>query len=376
MTKREIIKQFSNIPGWRTNRKIIVFESDDWGSVRMPSNEVRDILTKQGVIAANKISHYNLYDALESNDDLSMLFELLQSFKDSKSNHPVFTGLNVVANPDFDRIRENEFREYFYEPFTETLKRYPKHDKVFSLWKEGAEKRLFVPQFHGREHLNVTAWMKALQEGKPKTRIAFNHRLTGIDPVVIAESDIQYQAAFNINEPNEVNYLKQVIKEGTALFEQLMGYKATFFVPTNGFFNLGLENTLNVVGVKYIMLDKLQKEPLGNNKYKTHLRWLGKKNRFGQIAMSRNAGFEPSAGGKDWVNGCMRDIELAFRWRKPATISTHRVNYIGFLNSENRDRSLSLLKQLLTKIIQKWPEAEFMTSPELGALIEGESKNG
>ena len=27
-----------NIPGWSTSRKIVVFESDDWGSIRVRSN--------------------------------------------------------------------------------------------------------------------------------------------------------------------------------------------------------------------------------------------------------------------------------------------------------------------------------------------------
>ena len=33
--KRNVV----NIPGWSTSRKIVVFESDDWGSIRVRSNE-------------------------------------------------------------------------------------------------------------------------------------------------------------------------------------------------------------------------------------------------------------------------------------------------------------------------------------------------
>jgi hypothetical protein len=33
---KSIKQNIINLPGWRTNRKIIVFESDDWGSIRMP----------------------------------------------------------------------------------------------------------------------------------------------------------------------------------------------------------------------------------------------------------------------------------------------------------------------------------------------------
>jgi len=38
--EKALRKNLVNIPGWRTNRKIVVIESDDWGSVRMPSREV------------------------------------------------------------------------------------------------------------------------------------------------------------------------------------------------------------------------------------------------------------------------------------------------------------------------------------------------
>ena len=36
----------SNIPGWRTKRKIVVIESDDWGSIRMPSLKVFETLNQ------------------------------------------------------------------------------------------------------------------------------------------------------------------------------------------------------------------------------------------------------------------------------------------------------------------------------------------
>jgi hypothetical protein len=362
--KQTISRHLSNLPGWRTNRKIVVIESDDWGSIRMPSKEAFNNLLKAG-IPVDK-SHYNRFDALESNADLEALLEVVSIYKDKNGNHPVFTGVCVVANPDFEKIKESGFKEYFYEPFSETLKRYPVHDRVLDLWKEGAEKRLFVPQFHGREHLNVQRWMRDLQAENPHTLVGFENQLWGFTSEKIKKG---YQAAFDLDFPEDLPYLQDVLSEGIDLFKHLLGFRPSFFVPTNGPFNLALEKTLHEKGIRYVMLDKFQKEPLGNGKYKTHIRWLGKKNKFGQIALSRNAGFEPSAGGKDWVDSCMKDIVFAFRMRKPATISTHRVNYIGFLEPSNRDRSLKLLKELLGKILKKWPDVEFMTSPELGDLI-------
>ena len=93
-------------------------------------------------------------------------------------------------------------------------------------------------------------------------------------------------------------------------------------------------------------------------------------NEFGQIMLTRNCSFEPSSSTNiDWVNSCMKEIENAFFWHKPAIISSHRVNYIGRINQENAEKGLKDLDNLLSLIIEKWPQVEFMTSTELGELI-------
>ena len=39
----------------------------------------------------------------------------------------------------------------------------------------------------------------------------------------------------------------------------------------------------------------------------------------------------------DCVDSCIKEIEIAFKWQKPAVISSHRVNYVGFINQDNAD---------------------------------------
>ena len=43
----KIKRHISNIPGWRTNRKLVVFESDDWGSIRMPDKKTFEKIQNQ-----------------------------------------------------------------------------------------------------------------------------------------------------------------------------------------------------------------------------------------------------------------------------------------------------------------------------------------
>ncbi len=96
-------KHIVNIPGKRLGKKLLVFESDDWGSLRIPDAKAFDTMVTDGLISAN--DPFSKYDALETRDDLHALFTVLKKYKDKKGNHPVFTANMVMANPDFDKIK-------------------------------------------------------------------------------------------------------------------------------------------------------------------------------------------------------------------------------------------------------------------------------
>ena len=85
----------------------------------------------------------------------------------------------------------------------------------------------------------------------------------------------------------------------------------------------------------------------------------------------RNAFFEPyQKNSIDWISDCLSRIAIAFLWNKPAIISTHRINYIGVLDKNHRDNNIRQLSILLKSIVKKWPDVEFMSSDQLGDLME------
>ena len=112
MNGRSLTRLYSNLRGWHSHRKIVVFESDDWGSIRMPDRATFDLLLANG-IRVDKCP-YNKYDCLASESDLTTVFEVLGSFSDYSGNPPVLTANCVVVNPDFERIRNSDFKEYHY----------------------------------------------------------------------------------------------------------------------------------------------------------------------------------------------------------------------------------------------------------------------
>ena len=335
-----------NISGWRTRRKIVVFESDDWGSIRMPSMEVYSEFRNKGLNLTQ--TDYNRLDSLESNDDLSMLFDVLRSYRDRNDRHPVFTANIVVGNPDFDRIRSSKFIEYYFEPVTETLKNYPGRDSVVTLWNKGNSEGIFHPQFHGREHVNVNRWMKALREGKPEIMLTFNHRTT-------------------FSGYEDYNFMEVLDN----LFESIMGYRSRSFIPPCYTWDSEIEKNLQLNGVRYIQGLIVQLVPTGSfGNYRRKYHFLGSTNAWNMVFLTRNCFFEPSLSESDHpVEDCLRRIEIAFRWNKPAVICTHRLNYIGSLDQENRRSNLNSLRFLIEKILSNWPDVEFMSSDQLGDLI-------
>jgi hypothetical protein len=374
MLKSIITPLVNNIPGWHTPRKIVVFESDDWGSIRMPDRITYDLLLSRGIRVDN--CPYNKFDTLASEQDLSALFEVLAGFKDPSGNHPIITANCVVANPDFVKIRESGFRSYHYELFTDTLNRYPNHTRSFYLWREGIERKLFHPEFHGREHLHVLRWMEALRLGLQETRLAFDHNMFGLSLHISTENRKSYLQAYDVHDDSGLDQIRMIISEGLLLFRSILGYPARTFIAPNYTWPIRIEKDLAAWGVKYIKGGIIQSAPVPDTHINKRVRhYTGQRNSEGQFHIERNCEFEPSLyPGRDSVNECLSQVARAFKWHKPAVITSHRVNYIGSIVESNRDRTLEQLRMLLMKLKQNWPDIVFMAAEELGDLIADKTK--
>lgn len=360
--KQTITHNLLNIPGWRTNRHIVVIESDDWGSIRMPSKEVYDRLLKEGYRVDKNC--YERYDSLATEDDLTALFEVLEKYKDCRGNHPIITANCAVANPDFERIKANGYQNYYYEPFTETLKRYPRCEHSFELWRQGMQAGMFLPQFHAREHLNVARWMYFLQNDE-ETRHVFDLGLMGlfrkggdyINNFVVALDNSEYNT----------ESLENTIYEGLQLFEKIFGYKSQTYIAPCYTWHPSLEKILADHGVKGIQGMVYQRVPGA----KSIRHWMVNSNKYSQTYIIRNVFFKPTEyNDSDIISDCLYRLKCAFRWHKPAIISAHRINFIGAIHEENRTQNLELLDTLLSEILKRWPDVEFMSSDELVTLIK------
>lgn len=346
--------------GFHTPRKIIVFLSDDWCGVRVRSFEARQNLIKAGIDMDG--NRFDRFDTLESNNDLEALFEILLAHKDHKGNHPVITAVANVANPDFEKIKNSNYTQYFYEPFTETLKRYPNHDKVFEHYKKGIELNIFKPELHGREHLQVNWWLENLIAGNKIVQLAFENEFWHLGSKYLSNPlHRSLGAAYDIASIDDIDTQKEIVADGARFFEDLFGYRSILFIPPAQHYHQNLEPAMAEAGFGLVDVPRYRKMPLGNGEFKSKLHFMGQKSRFGLRYLTRNVVFEPNMNkDDDGVESCLKRIDTAFKYRQPAIISNHRAAFVGGLSIDNRHKGIKALDRLLKEIKKRWPESEFL----------------
>lgn len=373
--KSDLVLNAKNLVGWRTKRKIVVISVDDYGNVRLDSQKARDELDKAGYPVRTR---FDALDSLETSEDLEMLYETLRSVKDKNGRPAVFTPFAMPCNINFEEMEKSGYSEYHYELLPETYEKlavkYPSSYRgAWKLWKEGIDKGLMVPQFHGREHLNLKIVEEKLAR-KDEALLASLKNRSFTSVAADEYSTISETAAFDFWEFKENDRFDDVIKEGLNAFEEVFGYRSDHFNPPGGREHPVIHAVLKECGIKYIDTPLIKNEHQGRGKFKKLFNYTGKKNKLGQIYIVRNVVFEPIHDrGVNWVDYTMRQIEAAFRWNRPAVISSHRVNFCGHIDPENREKGIEALYTLLQAIVKKWPETEFISANELGDTIAGQS---
>lgn len=359
------INNIIQIPGWKTKKKIVVFESDDWGSIRMPNNKVRNQLAKLDNSIENDL--YCKYDNLENKDDLTALFDVLKKHKDKNNRNPVITANTVVANPDFNKIKNANFKEYHYENFIETLDNYYPNQNILSLYKQGINEKIFYPQFHAREHVNVNRWLNELQNNNELLIEAFNLGVFGIPIKIQNNFRDNLMAAFDIKNLEDLNKLNLILTEGLSLFKNIFGFQSKTIMSPCYVWPNEINKILFETGVQAFQGIKLQYKPeINKAKYTKSFHYTGQKANFNLKYLVRNAFFEPTHYAKlNHIEELINKIDIAFKWNNPVIIGTHRINYIGSLNESNRKVNLEKLNSILYRILSKHPDIEFYSSAEL-----------
>jgi hypothetical protein len=372
---KKIIKNAYNyyfdLKSYKTKRRIVVIESDDWGSYRTKNNQFKKHLNR--INPDIEKDPYSQLDTIASAEDLMALFEVLNSVKD-KNGHPAcITANTCMANPDFDKIRKSDFEKYYYLPFYDTILE-TGGKKLWELWETGMKQGFLTPQLHGREHLHSLQWLEELKAGNEHLLRAFELKSFGIpyDPLLTKRRKNLQAALDHYGLKDEQEFQKNWLKDSAELFENTFGYKSLTFIATAYIWHSKFDTTIKSLGIKAYQGIKLQYQPVKTG-YKKRPHYIGQpKNDLTYLI--RNVFFEPALNTKkNWVNETLLGVKKAFDKDQPAIIGSHRINFIGALEENNRINNLKLLKEVLTEIIKKYPEVEFVNSAELSKIINNDT---
>jgi hypothetical protein len=372
---RSLLDEVKHIPGWRTGEKLVVFAVDDYGTVRLDSASARDRMEARGLRFSTR---FDRLDAVETRDDVELLFDVLSSVTDGNGRHAVFTPYALSANPDFEALQADA-SEYRYKPVDRTFVRLAAeqpqaYEGAWDLWLQGTRDGLLRPQFHGREHLNVELLERQLRAKDAVLMLNIANRSMAALNDEPTLPGVSFTHAYNFYDRAELPRHHDTITGGLRLFEQIYGHPSTTFTPPAQRLDPELHETLERNGVRAIHKPLFQRRRIHRDTYVRELNWLGRRRGQGHTIIVRNVLFEPNdKPGVDSVGLALQQIAAAFRWRKPAVVSSHRVNYCGHIDESNRTRGLADLKRLFQSIVTRWPDVQFIGADELVTRIEGSS---
>ncbi len=368
---KSLIKRYIEFKSWKTNEYLLVIESDDWGTERTRDKDALEKLLKINKQVSD--DRMTILDTIASTDDLSLLFETLESVRDSVGNPAIITANVCTANPDFDSIKNSGFSEFKYEPFFKTIERKDKGRERLQLWHEGKEKKLFFPQLHGREHVHALGWLAELRFGNSELLKAFDVGAWGIpySPLGIKRRRNLLAALDVYDITGEKEFQENWLSESMEIFSSYFNYKPLTFIPPAYTWHSRIGTHLEHLGLQGVQGISFQYQPKKNGSkslYKKVMHINGQKidSTHKLIKLSRNAFFEPFSNPSfDWTGNALRAINRSFSLGMPAILGAHRVNFIGQYSAKNRDNNLKDLQKLLSTVVQKWPKVKFITSVDL-----------
>ncbi len=369
ISKQLVADYLKNIKGWKTKSKIIIFTVDDYGNIRLSNETARKNLLKNGIELKGIFDNF---DVLDNREDFEQLFKVLASVKDKNGNPAIITTYAVPCNVNFHETLK--YGKYIPENLDETYARLsvsdPEHyEGAFELLKYGIRNNLLRPQFHGREHLNINIINAYLAEKHPIILANLQaNSLVGL-PQHKLYPNVSFTEAFGFWDNNDIELHKSIIQDGLIRFRKVYGIEPKTFTPPGMKLHPELYPFLEKLGIVAIDKPRVALQHLGFGKYIKERNITGIKASQNHVTIVRNCLFEPNSRDIDWVEFTINQIRAAFFWNKPAIISSHRVNYCGQIDPNNRVKGLSALDTLLKRIVKIWPDVEFMAIDDLAMEI-------
>ncbi|RJO60138.1 hypothetical protein C4544_06140 [candidate division WS5 bacterium] len=342
------------------DKKIVVFESDDWGRVGMRDMEAFERLKAKGYSQLGQ-SDWD-YCSLEMPEDLEALYSVLCRHSDSFGLPPIFTCNFIVANPDYEKIMKSGFREFYTLDLSQGFPDLWKNrEQLIDKYRKGVALGLIYPGYHGLCHFLYERWLRALQDREPDVMDCLEEHISYIPSMRSNAFSYEYLANVNPISFLSLNAQEDRIKKGVEAFERIFGFPPVVTIAPRYAWNTDTEKVWYKYGIRYISAGSSQAGGGGSPGHR-----LGERNQCGMIYLIRNVSFE--ARREDACEDAFTEVDFLFRTQQPVILETHSINYLTSIKNF-REESLKKLDQLLYLIEKKYPEIVYLSSQQFGDIL-------
>ncbi|HSI77214.1 MAG TPA: hypothetical protein VK957_15035 [Lunatimonas sp.] len=371
MFRKTIGEQKERFFGQNIDQKIVVFQSDGWGAARLPNKQVFQCLLGKGIKLSFKENKgfRTVLDGFESPQELSQLLEVLLKHKDADGKNPVFTFNVTTGNPDFGKIEDHDFGEYFSEPFHHTMER--ERPGVLNIWRSGIENGLISPQYMGHDPVNQKRWLDGLVKNKLDLQIAFKYGVYNVSRTRFTSD--YYSIAYEYLSGEDEQYLKDNITQGLNVFQDFFHKRPCSFVAPFYVTPDYLLREIRGQGVPVFQSNGThflpQRVKNGEMTYERKCFISGLDKHTNSVQLIRNCRFEPAFyPTENETDRCLAEVMQAFSHKRPAVICSSRSNYVGIFDERVPEESIEQLDTLLGNIIKRWPDVKFYSTDQIAEL--------
>jgi hypothetical protein len=314
---------------------------------------------------------------------METLFQVLEQYRDSHGHHPAFQAGYVTGNPDYDRMKSEDFREY-HPLFLPDFPMMWQRGEVIAKACEGMERGVWQPVFHGASHFNASRWLQRLATDADTRRSAEDGCFLGDGT----------SGDFEFGPETDRAFIHVLIREGLAAFRRSFGFAPAAAIFPAYYWPHEAEEVLVREGVTILHGKNChicQQDAIERIRGKLY-NLLGMKDsaKVWQIAtgdyrpdiglryLARNVFFEPYLESswhkrqpKETIAAAIAAVENAWDRGEPAVVITHRINYVG-LHGET-GRSLDCLDGLLRALTARY-DVRFISDVEAAAVTPGDSR--
>ena len=308
---------------------VVIFESDDWGVG--PENQ---------------------------NSALSDLLSLFLQYHDQHQHHPVLTLGLVLAEPDVEKICQQN-NNYYRRDLSDN-----KYTDLVNIIKKGHEKGVFSLHLHGMEHFWPDSLMKSTGL-KGVDNWLFDSKSLSTEELPSYLQSRWCDTSILPSTPLGKLEIEEAVDAEKTCFIKVFGQEPKVVVPptfvwTDSVINAYASHDIHIFvtpGKQYTGRDAQGKIQSNGRTF-----YNGDRDKVNNaLYLVRDVYFEPDLGHK--ADDVLNDIISRARCGRPALLEMHRFNFLA-----NKAQSLSEVKRLLDVISNKLPETLFLSAEKLANI--------